>query len=154
MSPTPQCLFICTGNYYRSRYAEEVFNHHAARRGLAWRATSRGLAPDMTLLENVGPISAFALAGLRDRGIIPRAASRFPATVDADILAASAIVVVICEREHRPMLAARHPDWLSRVEFWAVEDLAFTAPDDALNALDLEVDRLLTRIASGPPGGH
>jgi protein-tyrosine-phosphatase len=31
-------LFLCTGNYYRSRYAEELFNHHAARGGLLWQA--------------------------------------------------------------------------------------------------------------------
>ena len=37
-------LFICTGNYYRSRFAEAVFNHHAKQRGLPWRAFSRGLA--------------------------------------------------------------------------------------------------------------
>jgi hypothetical protein len=37
-------LFICTGNYYRSRFAEAVFNHHAEALGLRWRAFSRGLA--------------------------------------------------------------------------------------------------------------
>ena len=37
-------LFLCTGNYYRSRYAEELFNHRAAPAGLNWRAQSRGLA--------------------------------------------------------------------------------------------------------------
>jgi len=35
-------LFLCTGNYYRSRHAEAVFNHHAERLGLGWRAVSRG----------------------------------------------------------------------------------------------------------------
>jgi protein-tyrosine phosphatase len=37
-------LFLCTGNYYRSRFAEELFNHHAERAGLYWVAQSRGLA--------------------------------------------------------------------------------------------------------------
>ena len=37
-------LFLCTGNYYRSRFAEAVFNSVAARMGLSWRASSRGLA--------------------------------------------------------------------------------------------------------------
>jgi protein-tyrosine phosphatase len=27
---TKQVLFLCTGNYYRSRYAEELFNHLSA----------------------------------------------------------------------------------------------------------------------------
>jgi protein-tyrosine phosphatase len=27
-------LFLCTGNYYRSRFAELLFNHLAKQRGL------------------------------------------------------------------------------------------------------------------------
>jgi hypothetical protein len=38
-------LFLCTGNYYRSRFAEALFNSVAGKMGLPWRASSRGLAP-------------------------------------------------------------------------------------------------------------
>ena len=37
-------LFLCTGNYYRSRYAEALFNSVAGKMSLPWRASSRGLA--------------------------------------------------------------------------------------------------------------
>ena len=37
-------LFLCTGNYYRGRFAEVLFNSVAGKMGLPWRATSRGLA--------------------------------------------------------------------------------------------------------------
>src|SRR5947199_205561 len=37
-------LFLCTGNYYRSRFAEVLFNSVAGKMGLTWRASSRGLA--------------------------------------------------------------------------------------------------------------
>ena len=37
-------LFLCTGNYYRSRFAEVLFNSVAGKLGLPWRASSRGLA--------------------------------------------------------------------------------------------------------------
>ncbi|MFX7063749.1 hypothetical protein ABTH87_19020, partial [Acinetobacter baumannii] len=47
-------LFLCTGNYYRSRYAEEIFNHAARRKGLRWRAFSRGAA-ERGSPDNVGP---------------------------------------------------------------------------------------------------
>ena len=36
-------LFVCSGNYYRSRLAEILFNHEAAAAGLAWESGSRGL---------------------------------------------------------------------------------------------------------------
>src|SRR5207249_1727138 len=40
----PSILFVCTGNFYRSRFAEAVFNHYAKQRQSPWRAFSRGLA--------------------------------------------------------------------------------------------------------------
>jgi len=58
-------LFLCTGNYYRSRFAEELFNHHAERAGLDWTAQSRGLALERGA-HNVGPISPVALHGLKE----------------------------------------------------------------------------------------
>jgi protein-tyrosine-phosphatase len=37
-------LFFCTGNYYRSRFAQIVFNSVAGKMGLPWNASSTGLA--------------------------------------------------------------------------------------------------------------
>ncbi len=52
-------VFICTGNYYRSRFSEYLFNALAEKSGLFWRATSRGLrAWKMPIRE--GPLSEFA----------------------------------------------------------------------------------------------
>ena len=61
-------LFLCTGNYYRSRFAEIVFNHFASSRSLDWRADSRGLAREFGAW-NVGPISPYTLQALLDRNI-------------------------------------------------------------------------------------
>ncbi len=36
-------LFVCTGNYYRSRLAHLLFNHYADEVDLDWKATSRGI---------------------------------------------------------------------------------------------------------------
>ena len=37
-------LFLCTGNYYRSRFAEILFNSVAGKMSLPWKVSSRGLA--------------------------------------------------------------------------------------------------------------
>ena len=65
---TQTILFLCSGNYYRSRFAEHLFNARAAALGLDWQATSRGLNREFHT-GNVGPISGFAVRGLWDRGI-------------------------------------------------------------------------------------
>src|SRR6185312_8984112 len=59
MTKRPRVLFLCTGNYYRSRYAEELFNHFAKIEGLDWRAFSRG-ATERGSPGNMGPMSRFA----------------------------------------------------------------------------------------------
>ncbi len=48
-------LFLCTGNYYRSRFAENLFNWLATKQGLDWQADSRGLALERGI-NNVGAI--------------------------------------------------------------------------------------------------
>jgi protein-tyrosine phosphatase len=57
-------LFLCTGNYYRSRFAEQYFNHLARQVSLPWLAVSRGLATERGV-NNVGPISPFSPSGAR-----------------------------------------------------------------------------------------
>ena len=65
--PLNQVLFLCSGNYYRSRYAEIVFNALAQRSGLDWIASSAGLLPEHFNV-NPGPISLTTLATAQDRG--------------------------------------------------------------------------------------
>jgi len=56
-------LFLCTGNYYRSRFAEHLFNWLAVKQGLDWQADSRGLALERGV-NNVGAISRYAAEAL------------------------------------------------------------------------------------------
>src|SRR5438874_13453165 len=85
-------LFLCTGNYYRSRYAEIFFNWHAQQRSLSWKAESRGLAIDGC---NFGPISRHTIARLKERGITTDECQRFPVPLsEADPAAADHVVAV------------------------------------------------------------
>ena len=51
-------LFLCTGNYFRSRFAEQLFNHIAQAEALPWVAESRALRP-VALSRNPGSISVY-----------------------------------------------------------------------------------------------
>jgi protein-tyrosine-phosphatase len=68
-------LFLCTGNYYRSRLAEELFNHLAPHAGLRWIAQSRALAIERGI-GNVGSLAPFVIRVLEERGLAARGANR------------------------------------------------------------------------------
>jgi protein-tyrosine phosphatase len=144
-------LFLCTGNYYRSRFAEILFNAEAERRGLPWRAESRGLALELGV-NNVGPISSHAAGRLAELSIAIDRYLRMPQQVEeADLLRAD-LVIALKGDEHRPLLLSRHATWVERVEYWDVHDLYDRPPDQALAAIEQAVRELVGRLeASLPP---
>jgi len=136
-------LFLCTGNYYRSRFAEELFNVLATKHGLAWRADSAGLSP---CPQNPGPISRYTLAAC-DRLKIERPASeRFPRKVTGPDFVTSDLVIAVKEAEHRPMMQTGFPEHLSCVEFWHVHDIDCAVPADTIADLEERVAALINRL--------
>jgi protein-tyrosine phosphatase len=137
-------LFLCTGNYYRSRFAEILFNSVAGKMGLPWRATSRALAIERGV-NNVGPIASEAIAGLLERGIrAGEGGARAPMPVGLADFESADRVVALKLTEHQPLLQERFPPWADKAEYWYV--------DDAVNVLPLierEVMGLVARILSG-----
>jgi protein-tyrosine phosphatase len=138
-------LFLCTGNYYRSRFAEMMFNHLAGRAPIDWEATSRGLALEFGV-NNVGAISPYALGGLEARGIPFTRPVRYPLPVDGSVLTRADHIVALKQDEHLPLLQQRFPQCLRRVEFWQVHDLDRASPDEALAQIEDEVVALIERL--------
>jgi protein-tyrosine phosphatase len=137
-------LFLCTGNYYRSRFAEALFNAVAGRMGLPWRASSRGLALERGA-NNVGPMAASAVKALEALGV--RAGdecARAPAQVTAGDLEGASRIVALKRDEHLPLLRERFPAWAEKVEFWHVDD----APE-VLGLIEQEVMGLVARLLGG-----
>ena len=142
-----QVLFVCTGTYYRSRFAEILFNAGAQKRGLDWHATSRGTDVDGAGRWNVGPISVHAREALEARGVPLDPELRMPRSLTAADLAAADLVVAVSEAEHRPHLERDFPHAAPTVEYWGVEDLGVTPADDALPAIERHVAALLDRLS-------
>jgi protein-tyrosine phosphatase len=149
ISAMREVLFLCTGNYYRSRFAEAVFNHRARRDGLAWAAFSRGLA--IHLVE--GDLSPFTALALRMRGIASThtGATRVALT-EADLHRAHHVVALKRE-EHLAMMRAQFPAWADRITYWTVHDIDRALPTHALAEIEGLVTALLhdlTRTAEAP----
>jgi len=119
-------LFVCSGNYYRSRLAEILFNHGAESSGLLWRAESRG----MLRAGDLKGLSEHAVAFLK-RAKLEHLASepRDPLTIDVEDLTDSDLVIALCREEHQPMVEqkflslAKALTKTGRIRYWNIYDI-------------------------------
>jgi protein-tyrosine phosphatase len=144
-----QVLFLCTGNYYRSRFAEILFNQLASQAKVPWIADSRAL--NITAGRNVGPISPYVVEGLRARGILLPPEVRFPKQVTQEDLRLATRIVAMKEQEHRPLLESAFPQWARRVEYWHVHDLDSSTAQEALAEIERCVSDLVARLRQTQP---
>ncbi|BAZ17485.1 protein tyrosine phosphatase [Calothrix sp. NIES-4071] len=138
-------LFLCTGNYYRSRFAEHLFNHLARKRGLNWQADSRGLALERGV-NNVGAISDYAKAALLQRGITLLDSERLPQSALLEDFKSFTKVIAIDEDEHRPLITERFAEWVDNIEYWLVHDIDKTGADEALGQIEANVINLIDKL--------
>jgi protein-tyrosine phosphatase len=140
-------LFLCSGNYYRSRFAEVLFNSEARRLGMPWQAESRGfrLYPG-----NHGPVSVHAVTGLQSLGLELPEPDRMPQTVTPADFESARLIIAVKEAEHREMARERFPDWVDRIEYWHIHDIDAAEPALALAELRQHVLALIERLAAEP----
>ena len=144
-------LFLCTGNYYRSRFAEELFNFLAPQGCVGWMAASRGIAVDLGH-ANVGPIATATVKALQERGVnFERGDARAPLQLRIADLEAADHIVALKYAEHFPLMGERYPSFAasqdaSRIEYWRVDDVDAMTPDEALPLIEEEVHGLMQRL--------
>lgn len=140
-------LFLCTGNYYRSRFAEEIFNHYVERQGLNWRASSRALVLEHST-SNIGPISKHTVKALKDRNILAPGCNRFPQACSIADLELADLVFAMKDAEHREPIRTKFPGWEDRVTFWNVHDIDAACPREATELIERLVRNLIKTLAS------
>jgi protein-tyrosine phosphatase len=145
LSPARTVLFLCTGNYYRSRFAAIFFNHLARGQSLPWMATSRGLKIGWP--GNHGALSEHTERRLAAMNINFDDSRHMPMQCRECDLADADLVVALKEAEHRAMLAARFDGaWADRVTYWHVHDVDAADPDEALKVIERLVRRLINDL--------
>jgi len=143
-------LFICTGNYYRSRFAEALFNHFAQRTRIPWGAFSRGLYPEW--VEDGNDLSPHTRIAMLARGIqMKHTGLRRTPLSEVDLKAADH-VIALKRSEHRPMMLERFPAYADKIAYWEVHDIDYASPEQALPEIESHVITLTQYLMEDPEG--
>lgn len=144
----PKVLFICTGNYYRSRYAEELFNYYAKQRNLDWSADSVGLKVAESRHVNVGSFSPHTYSALEGLGLTALNDKREPRQISDEDVKGADLAIALCEREHRPIVSVVCPHLEDKIKFWQIEDIQFEKPTVATKQIEEKVEQLVEELSA------
>ncbi len=128
-------LFLCSGNYYRSRFAEEVFNCKVRAALYDWRADSRGLRLNP---NNIGPIADVVLRRLARLEVKPINGGRAPEAVRE--------AIAMSRLDHYPLMREMFPTYADQITYWDVEDTGRMQPDVAFRRMELLMDQLIDDV--------
>lgn len=142
---THSVLFLCTGNYYRSRFAELYFNHLAAQAGISWQAVSRGLATELGD-SLAGPMSPHVRRRMLAHGVILPADVRPPVQLTTADLVAADLVVALDRAEHLPWMQRRFAPYADHIRYWNVPDQHLLDADAALAVIEADVAALVAEL--------
>ena len=141
--PQKQILFVCTGNHYRSRFAEALFNQKAGQAELDWRAVSRGLR----LVPSQQGISPVAQRDLTLRGVPLASCQGAPKALTQKDLEQSDYIVLMDEAEHRLLLEKQFPARDDRkVHYWHIGESGKMKPAKAFQAMSDLIEELLRTL--------
>ena len=135
-------LFLCSGNYFRSRFAELWFNHEADQRRLPWYATSAGLLMEN---NNQGNISEYTRTFAHARGwTVP---NRPPIAASKTLFDYAEHVIALKEAEHRQPIELRFPEYMDKVMFWSIHDEDVMKPSDILPLLESQLIQFVETLS-------
>ncbi len=142
-------LFLCTGNYYRGRFAEEYFNHFVCMHHLPYEAFSRALLQDLSKTDNVGNMAEESVRALKAIGVQVRGLKRQPLSLKEHDLLHADIIVALDKTEHQPMIEQLFPAYSQAITYFSIEDVDRVPASKALAELIVLLDKLLDDLSSG-----
>ena len=140
-------LFLCTGNYYRSRLAEELLRYSVGKAGLEVKCDSAGLGK-IPNPSNAGPVGIAVLEYLRTRGIPSSSLGRHPRKWTPTDIQAADIIVCMNEAEHRVMFESQVLpfEYHNQAVYWHIPDVEEDPDLVGPGLIDEEVRSLLEKL--------
>lgn len=135
-------LFICTGNIYRSRYAQALFNFYAPNYALRWEAFSRGTAAS----NAAGFLSPYVKEALIQKNIPLFHAGKDPTQLTLNDLQKATLRIALREEEHKEALRKLFPGWENKCFYWQIADVDLLPPNQALNRIEKSILELLETL--------
>ena len=155
--PVKQFCFVCTGNLYRSKYAEACFNHLCIQNNVTHiRAFSRGLRVWRLPLAD-GKCKMGESFTFPNRLAVPtyeRMVERkipfclIGATnqmLDNYDCASSETIILMNKDEHMPWMKKKHSEYLDKVECLGIGDKNYL-PENGYDGPEWEIDDALDAI--------
>lgn len=135
-------IFVCTANYYRSRFAEAWFNAKKPDSLNDWKAESRGLMIECAPTA----ISPHTREAVHKHEIEPECYQPHPIALKQEDFTLADLVIALKETEHRPMMDEFFPAWSDEIRYWEVHDLDVWGPDQTLPAIIISVGLLFHEL--------
>lgn len=142
-------LFLCTGNYYRSRLAEELLRLYASNEGVSVFCSSAGLGI-IPNINNRGPIATRAIDYLKKLGIEKPVDYQAPRQCTQADISSADIIVCMNEQEHRLLLEKKFAPLTHKdIRHWNIPDVGEDPDSTGPESIDLKVRELLRSISTG-----
>ena len=157
--PIKQFCFVCTGNLYRSKYAEACFNYLCIKNNVInKRAFSRGLRVQPTEQYEHGESFTFPVRlaiptynRMVKRNIPVCLIGATNQMLDNYDCASSEKIILMNKDEHMPWMKQKHSEYLDRVECLEIGDKNYLPENgydgpaweinDALSAIEVFVEK-------------
>ncbi len=138
-------LFICTGNFYRSRFAEAFFNYLCDVNNLDWRASSAGLKIHLAdkKAKDEGEISIIAKNKLLSKGISKEYFDKKRSKLDEKMLKKADLIILMDKDEHFSMIKETFPNYVNKAYFYRAKDIEYCDPEIALRIIEKEIMSLI-----------
>ena len=134
-------LFVCDGNYYRSRFAAAYLKYKANRLHLPLTVTSRGVK---TYVHRGKTVSPLALKELQRRGIPADYAAGVPTPLTNDDLRnADRIIAMTRASQESAMRQLSTGQSMPKTEYWEIDD-----DETACGRLAQRIDQLVTELSA------